>query len=73
MGIYEQISEKRKILRGEYGGMMSACDLARELSMNRHTAKEWGIAEGVGVIIGKRIKFDTDAVAKRIVEIRGMC
>lgn len=70
--IYNEIAEKRKILRGIYGGMMSAADLGKELGMKPDAARLWAREQGIGNMIGKRIKFETDQVAKIIVERRGM-
>lgn len=68
-----QIQEKRNILRKIYGGMMSLADLSRELRMKDDAARKWAAEQGIGNLIGKRIKYDTDEVAKKIVEGRGMC
>ena len=67
------IREKRNILRSLYGGMMSLSDLARELGMKPEDARAWADELGIGVQIGKRIKFESDMVAKIIVQRRGMC
>lgn len=67
------IREKRAIMREIYGGMMSLCDLGRELGMKPENARIWAAEHGIGNLIGKRIKFETDQVAKIIVEGRGMC
>lgn len=68
-----EIREKRNILREIYGGMMSIADLSRELNMKPEAAREFAIENGLGVLIGKRLKVDTDMVAKLIVQRRGMC
>lgn len=71
--LYTDIAEKRKVLRELYGGMMDTKALCKELGgMDRHTVREWARNQGIGVQIGKRIKYDTDEVAKVIVMGRGM-
>ena len=65
------IREKRNIMRDIYGGMMSQEALGRELGMKPEDAREWARAQGIGNRIGKRIKFETDMVAKVIVQQRG--
>lgn len=68
-----EIKEKHGILREIYGGMMSVADLSRELSMKPEDARAWASENGIGVQIGKRLKIETDMVAKIIVLRRGMC
>ncbi len=67
-----QIEEKRNILRKIYGGAMSLTDLAKELSTTKPTAKEWARERDIGFSTGARIKYETDEVAKAIVNARGM-
>lgn len=71
-GLYEKIRQKADDMYRRYGGMMTTTDLSKELGVNRDAAKEWARAEGIGNRIGKRIKYETDQVARRIVETRGM-
>ena len=68
-----QIAEKRRCLRREYGGLMSLRDLQREIRMSPRDAKQWGRENQACIFIGRRMKYDTDTVAKRLVELRGMC
>lgn len=70
--LHTEIRAKRNILREIYGGMMSANDLHRELGMEPEAASKLMLANGIGNRIGKRVKFETDMVAKFIVERRGM-
>ena len=71
--IYNEIAEKRRILRGIYGGMMSLSDLTRELGLkDTRAAKAWALQNGIGNQIGRWIRYDTDTVAKQIVMGRGM-
>lgn len=70
--LHTEIREKRNILREIYGGMMSMADLGRELGMNPDDARNWATDLGICVQIGKRIKADTDMVAKTLVQKRGM-
>lgn len=67
------IREKRNILRKIYGGMMTLADLAQELGMNRDGAKAWAAEKCIGNRVGRRVKYETDEVAKHIVLLRGMC
>lgn len=71
--IYTNITEKRKIMREIYGGMMTLTDVARELGRNRDVARAWVRELGLGIQIGKRVYYETDEVAKAIVQARGMC
>ncbi len=71
--LYTNIAEKRKIMRELYGGMMTLTDVARELSVNRDVALAWVHSLGLGVQVGKRVRYETDEVAKAIVRARGMC
>lgn len=69
-----QISEKRRILRSNYGGMMSLKDLASEIGSTTSNARRWGYEIGAAVRVGSgRPKYDVDVVAKHIVILRGMC
>lgn len=71
--IHNEIAEKRRTLRGIYGGMMSLTDLTRELGLkDPRAAKAWAVRNGIGNQVGRWIRFDTDAVAKTIVMGRGM-
>lgn len=70
---YRQIEEKRRILREEYGGSMTFSDVVGELHINRDAAKKWVEDNCLCLDVGKRTKIDTDMVAKRLVELRGMC
>lgn len=71
--IYTNIAEKRKIMREIYGGMMTLTDVARELGRNRDVARAWVRELGLGIQIGKRVYYETDEIAKAIVQGRGMC
>ena len=68
-----EIAAKRRIMRGIYGGMMSLSDLAKELGVkDKRSAKAWAMQQGIGNQIGRCIRFETDQVAKAIVNGRGM-
>ena len=72
--LQSDIREKRAILRGVYGGMMSLEDLSRELRVNKDAARGWAQSHGIGNLIDRRrVKYETDVVAKIIVLGRGMC
>jgi hypothetical protein len=68
------IREKRTILRREYGGMMSVTDLTHELGYaSRQSTSAWIKMTGIlGTKIGRSVKYDTDCVAKILVDARGM-
>lgn len=70
--IYNEIREKRNILRDLYGGMMTLADLSRELGMKPEDAKAWAMEQGLCIQLGKRLKVETDMLAKFIVQRRGM-
>lgn len=70
--LYEKVRQKADAMFKRYGGMMTTSDLSRELGVNRDAAKAWAKAEGIGNLVGKRVKYETDEVARRIVETRGM-
>lgn len=69
-----EIREKRNILRQEYGGMMSPTDLMRELGYRSpQSMKRWTREVGLlGTKIGARVKYDTDSVARILVNMKGM-
>ena len=71
--LYTDIAEKRKLLREIYGGMMTLTDVARELGRDRSVARVWVRELGLGTQIGKRVYYETDEIAKAIVNGRGMC
>lgn len=66
-----EVKAKRDILRSIYGGMMSLSDLCQEIGMNKDRARAWAKEHEVGALIGTRVKYDTDLVAKAIVYSRG--
>lgn len=71
---YQEIAEKRKILRELYGGMMLLKDLGVELGAKDPRAIR-AAAAAMGIEptqVGRSVKYDTDAVAKRLVEMRGI-
>lgn len=70
--LYEKIRKKSDAMYKRYGGMMTTTDLSKELGVNRDAAKAWAQSQGIGNRIGKRVKYETDEVARRIVETRGM-
>lgn len=74
MNLYAEIKEKRTILRDLYGGMMSLRDLSQELgtkskAATRNAVQDMGLP---ATQVGRMKKYDTDEVAKRLVERRGM-
>lgn len=71
---YKEIKEKRKILRDLYGGMMTLVDLGRELGYSSPKSTRTWVREHAleGVKMGKSVRYETDLVAKVIVDGRGM-
>lgn len=69
------IKEKRKILREVYGGMMTLRDLMVELGyQSEKSASRAAIEMDIpGTMVGRSKRYDTDVVARRLVELRGMC
>ena len=72
MTIYDEIREKRKIMRDIYGGAMTNRQLMAELGVKsrdtlRRAVQEMGIP--VTVVAGRN-RYDTDEVAKRLVQLR---
>ena len=73
--IYRDVAEKRRILRDIYGGMMKLDDIMKEFGYKtpysaRRAVQEMGI---LPIKIGRMTKYETDMVAKWLVETRGMC
>lgn len=71
---YRDVKEKRNILREVYGGMMTVTDLAKELGYSdrksaRRVAEEMGLQ---ATRIGRLKRYDTDLVARALVNGRGM-
>lgn len=68
------IAEKRRILRKEYGGMMTLQQLAQELGYaSTISARSWVSAHFIeGVRMGRTVRYETDVVAKVIADSRGM-
>ena len=71
---YKQIAEKRNILRNLYGGLMTLEQVKQELGYKSRDAARNAIRElsVPGVRIGKSIRYDTDVLARRLVELRDM-
>ena len=74
MTIYDEIREKRKILRGLYGGSMNNHQLMKELGIKsrdtlRRAVRDMSIP--VTVVAGRN-RYDTDEVARRLVQLRNM-
>lgn len=71
---YRAIADKRKILRDIYGGMMTLRQLSKELSYGSdNSTRKWVREHALeGVKMGKSVRYETDQVARAIVEGRGM-
>ena len=71
---YSEVMEKRQILRELYGGMMSLADLTKELGYGSpKSARSWLATVDVEPVrVGRGIRYETDQVAKAIVNGRGM-
>ena len=73
--IARDVSEKRGILRDRYGGLMTLNNLMEELGYDCPASARRAV-EAMDIPatkIGKSKKYDTDIVARRLVELRGMC
>lgn len=68
-----EIEKKIKLLRADYGGMMTIKQLCRELNVCRNSVYAWVREHNVpGNKVGRIIKYETDQVARVIVDGRGM-
>lgn len=72
----QEIAEKRRLLYERYGGIMSPTDVARETGYCPRPANgdKWAAAHAVPSIrMGDRKRgYETDLIAKAIVQSRGM-
>lgn len=74
MTIYDEIREKRKILRDLYGGSMTNRQLMGELGIKSKDTLRRAVQEmriPVTVVAGRN-RYDTDEVARRLVQLRNM-
>lgn len=74
MTIYDEIREKRKILRDLYGGSMTNRQLMDELGIKSKDTLRRAVQEmriPVTVVSGRN-RYDTDEVARRLVQLRNM-
>ena len=72
MTIYDEIREKRKILRSLYGGSMTNRQLMDELGIKSKDTLRRAVQEmriPVTVVSGRN-RYDTDEVARRLVQLR---
>ncbi|MCD8376771.1 MAG: hypothetical protein LUD69_07485 [Oscillospiraceae bacterium] len=71
---YREIAEKRRILRQEYGGLMTVSELGREVGYkDSRDARRWAQEVGLEPVqMGRKVKYDVDQLAKIIVMRRGM-
>lgn len=68
-----EIEKKTKLLRADYGGMMNIEQLRQELGLCRNSVYAWVREHALeGVKVGRVIKYETDQVARVIVDGRGM-
>ncbi len=72
--IQQAIREKQQTLRRIYGGMMTLKDLADELGYrDEKSARKWvKEVQLQATLIGRRKRYDTDTVAKKLTELAGM-
>lgn len=69
----QEIKDKIKLLRADYGGMMNIEQLRQELGLCRNSVYAWVREHSLeGVKVGRVIKYETDQVARVIVDGRGM-
>jgi hypothetical protein len=73
MANYHEIKVVKDEMFDRYGGLMSVADLEKELGVTRAVAQKWAQDNVPGVMIGKRVKYETRLVAKAIVSARGFC
>jgi hypothetical protein len=73
--LQKEIKSKRDVMRERYGGMMSLEDVRQELGYRSRNGALAAIQEmGLPATqVGRSKKYDTDVVARRLVELRGMC
>lgn len=71
---YKEIREKRNVLRGLYGGLMTLTELSREIGYkDMRFAKTWAREVGLKCVqIGRSVRYDTDDLAKKLVD-RSFC
>lgn len=70
---YQEIKEKIKLLRADYGGMMGIEQLCQELGLCRNSVYAWVREHNVpGNKVCRSVKYETDLVARVIVDGRGM-
>lgn len=70
---YREMAAVKNEMYDRYGGLMTVADLEKELGVTRAVAKKWAEDNVPGVMIGKRVKYETRLVAKAIVNARGFC
>ncbi|MBM6926937.1 hypothetical protein [Pseudoflavonifractor phocaeensis] len=72
---YREVRAKQDIMRDRYGGMMELKDIATELGYKSPTSARAAVREmGLPATqVGRKKKYDTDIVARRLVELRGNC
>lgn len=70
MNRYEEIRQKRNILRELYGGTMTCSDIQRELGGTWESARRFGEENRLCIRIGKRTRYDTDGFARAFVILR---
>lgn len=75
VSLASEIKEKRNILRERYGGLMTLENVRAELGYKSRSAARDAVRELdlPATQIGRLRKYDTDVVARRLVERRGMC
>lgn len=70
---YKAVEKKTKLLRADYGGMMNIEQLRQELGLCRNSVYAWVREHALeGVKVGRITKYETDQVARVIVDGRGM-
>ena len=73
--IYRDIRAKQEIMRDRYGGMMTIENIMTELGYKSRKSAVNAVKELAipATRVGRMKKYDTDIVATRLVELRGMC
>lgn len=66
----DEIRRKREVLRELYGGSMTLTQLVKEIGGSWESARKFGVDHGLAFQVGKRTRYDTDAFARVIVDLR---
>ena len=65
-----EIRMKRRILRELYGGTMTCNELRKEIGGSYDFCRRWALEHGLAVRIGDKIRYDVDALAVVLVDLK---